>query len=340
MPKRSYNESQAAAQQHPELALEYAPRKLRAHGYSDAHSRPLVSPDRGKVSRSWRVPPDQAWNYPRVELRAANSWPGVMLDCDGPASIECLIAATSAGELPQPNTIVQRKASGNCHVSWFLGSPVHRGEGAGWKPQYALARVAEFYRQRVEADPGYGGVLSLNPMHSGHRGAFRTWWGRRDPYSLDELAEVIPFGWRVPTLKRTGIGRNVDLFRAAMRESGKPRNWRKDVTALVVALNEVLEAPLDHAEVVGIARSVNRYQRENLATGQTQSKFAFIQSCRGKRSGKARRERVAERDASIVQAVAGGASMRKVAGMYGLTVGAVHYVVRRGVFNEPKQIVS
>ena len=291
MPRKEYNnESQEAEQQQPELPLEHAPPKLRAHGYSDAHSRPLVSPDRGKISRSWRVPPGKAWGYPRVELRAANSWPGILLDCDGPVSIECLIAATSTGELPKPNVIVQRRASGNCHVSWFLGLPVHRGEGAGWKPQYALARVSEFYRQRVEADPCFTGVLSLNPMHSGHRGAFRTCWPRTAPYTLDELSEVIPFGWRVPTLKRTGIGRNVDLFQAAMRESGKPRNWGKDVTALLVALNEALEAPLEHAEVLAIAGSVNRIQGKNLESGQTQRRFAFIQSCRGKRSGAARRK--------------------------------------------------
>ena len=100
-------------------------------------------------------------------------------------------------------------------------------------------------------------MLTLNPMHSGHRGAFRTWWGRRDPYSLDELAEVIPFGWRVPTLKRTGIGRNVDLFRAAMRESGKPRNWGKDVTVLVVALNEVARGSARSCRSAG-----DRRQRE------------------------------------------------------------------------------
>ena len=115
----------------------------------------------------------------------------MLLDCDGPVSIECLIAATSTGELPKPNVIVQRRASGNCHVSWFLGAPVHRGELAGWKPQYALARVAEFYRQRVEADPDYTGVLTLNPMHSGHRGAFRTWWGRRDPYLVGQTRSVL-----------------------------------------------------------------------------------------------------------------------------------------------------
>ena len=58
-----------------------------------------------------------------------------------------------------------------------------------------------------------------------------------------------------------------------MRESGKPANWGKDVTALVLALNAAMPLPLGHAEIVGIARSVNRYQRENLATGQTQRRF-------------------------------------------------------------------
>ena len=90
---------------------------------------------------------------------------------------------------------------------------------------------------------------------------------------------------------------------------------------------------------MGIARSVNQIQRANLDSGETQRKFAFIQSCRGKRSGKARRMRVAERDAEIVQAVAGGASLRSVGAQYGLALSTVHHIARRGVFDEPKQIV-
>ena len=99
---------------------------------------------------------------------------------------------------------------------------MHRGDGEQWRPQTALTRVAEYYRQAVGAGPGDAGVLSLNPMYAAHRGAFKATWGRQLPYELRELAAVIPFGWRMPTVKSTGIGRNVDLFRAAMRESGEP----------------------------------------------------------------------------------------------------------------------
>ena len=42
--------------------------------------------------------------------------------------------------------------------------------------------------------------------------------------------------------------------------------------------------------MLAIAGSVNRIQRKNLDSGQTQRQFAFIQSCRGKRSGAARRK--------------------------------------------------
>ena len=99
----------------------------------------------------------------------------------------------------------------------------------------------------------------------------------------------------------------------------------------MVALNDALPLPLGHAEVVGIARSVNRYQRENLATGQTQRRFAFMQSSRGKLSGKARRLATAGRDAEIVAAVARGESMRAVARSYGLTHKGVGYIVGRAV---------
>ena len=236
------------------------------------------------------MPACKAWGYPRVELRAANSWPAITLDVDGTAAIAALITATTTGELPLPNLVVMRRESGNLHASWFLSSPVHRGDGARWRPQAALTRVAEYYRQAVGADPGYTGVLSLNPMYAAHRGAFKAAWGRQFPYELRELAAVIPFGWRMPTVKSTGIGRNVDLFRAAMRESGKPSNWGRDVTPLLIAMNAQLPVPLDRDEALAIARSVNRINRRNLATGRTQRTFTAIQARRGYKSGAARRK--------------------------------------------------
>ena len=68
------------------LPIEYAPTKVRTHGLKDAHSYPLVSQGKGRDGAhrgSFRVPVEDAWAYPEIELRAANSWPNIVLDVDG-----------------------------------------------------------------------------------------------------------------------------------------------------------------------------------------------------------------------------------------------------------------
>ena len=61
--------------------IEFAPPKVRAHGYRDAHVWPLVARIKGE---SFRVHASRAWVFPSIELRAANSWPCLILDCDAP----------------------------------------------------------------------------------------------------------------------------------------------------------------------------------------------------------------------------------------------------------------
>ena len=48
------------------------------------------------------------------------------------------------------------------------------------------------------------------------------------------------------------------------------------------------QPPLDDNEVLWIAKSVCKISRKNLASGQTQQNFSFIQAAKGKRSGEAR----------------------------------------------------
>ena len=148
-------------------ALEFAPQELRQHGYRDAHAFPLVSPDADKVLRSWRVPAGQAWSFPRVELRTGNSWPCISLDCDGRDSVGRLSEFILDEDLPTPNVIVQRVASGNVHAHYMLATPVHRGDDARVKPLQALARVAKYLSVTLRADRGYNGVLTLNPAWDG-----------------------------------------------------------------------------------------------------------------------------------------------------------------------------
>ena len=88
--------------------------------------------------------------------------------------------------------------------------------------------------------------------------------------------------------------------------------------------------PLYAGEVHDIVKSVCRISRKNLASGQTQQNFSFIQAAKGRRSGEARRKRTAERDAEIVGCVLAGESMRSVARAFGLYLRAVQHVVNRG----------
>lgn len=268
--------------------IEFAPPKVRAHGYLDAHVWPLVARVKGEA---FRVHASRAWDFPSIELRAANTWPCLILDCDEPAAaVEALYTNHRQGggvALPRPNWTVQRRSSGHFHVVYCLARPVHRGEGSRVSPLRRYARVSEFYRQALEADGGYNGVLTHNPMCGGHRTGGRdliTTWGRRAPYSLDELAEAVPRGWRLPRVPTTEGGRNDALFRFLMRWSGMPRNWGRDVLDQALAMNARFEPPMEYAEVFGIAKSVNKIQARNLASGQTQRQFSFIQAERGRRS--------------------------------------------------------
>ena len=67
------------------------------------------------------------------------------------------------------------------------------------------------------------------------------------------------------------------------------------------------------------------------ASGEQQRAFSFIQSNRAKKGGQKRREKRADRDAAIIQAVqAGGESMRAVARAYNLYENAVRHIIKRG----------
>ena len=121
----------------------------------------------------------------------------------------------------------------------------------------------------------------------------KTFWGRTAPFALSELAAV------------------ADMKNQAFTLHGLP--------------------PLDGAEVAGIVRSVYKRHQRKLHTGEQQRTFSFIQSNRAKKGGQKRREKRADRDATIIQAVqAGGQSMRSVERRLGLSHGTVRYIVKRG----------
>ena len=203
--------------------IEFAPDRVREHGLVEAHTWPLVSSGKvqGVVQASFRVHASVAWSFPSLELRSARAWPVVCLDCDGTGGYSRLMLAVLDRDIPCPNWVVYRD-TGGAHGVWCLERPVLRGESARARPLRLLTRATEYMAQKVEADAGYGQILSHNPMAPVETQRLQTDWLRRQPYPLQELAEIVPFGWRRPLVPSTGIGRNCSLFEAGMKWAGSP----------------------------------------------------------------------------------------------------------------------
>ena len=262
-----------------ELPLTYAPQKVRAHGLRDAHTRPLVGRRaRGGRFRSWRTSPELAWLKPYLELHAANTYVGIIVDCDDP---DAGFDALAAGTVPEFSYCVTNKETGHHHLVWLLARPVHRYPEARIKPLKAYRRIVDYYTATAGGDPGFAGVLTRNPMSWADRHTSTT-WNRRDPYSLAEAAEVIPLHWRRPLLLETGVGRNVDLYEALMRWAGSLANAGIPVLPEAIARNQQFSRPLPISEVQAIARSVEKSRAVWAAHDWHTPKWLELQAARGR----------------------------------------------------------
>ena len=121
---------------------------------------------------------------------------------------------------------------------------------------------------------------------------------------------------------------------------GPHRRRRSPVSphvAVMIATNQSNCPPLEQSHVRSIAKSVTRYRARWIAAGAyyTQEQKTLWGRERQRRGvlNRRRRQGLDARDAAIIQAVERGESMRSVAAGFGLTEGAVRYIVRRGVRN-------
>jgi len=314
-------------------ALEFVPAPARQR-LRDAHPFPLVGVRKGDGFWSFRVPAALGWSGRHEYLQVGDAGScivAIVLDCDEGGRLWEQIAD---GEVPPPNWIVWRTTAQGTrrgHAVWTLKAPVHKGPNAKRRPLRTLARVAEWLRAATRADCSYSGLLTRCPFHE--REDLRTEWGRKDPYPLLELLDWVPKGWRRPRVPTTSYGRNCSLFDALRKWAYQPRHWGKDfegIHAVAKQMNAQFNAPLPLAEVKDVAKSVAGWVAKRRAKQEwTQETFAFVQAARGRKSGKSRRKRTAERDAAIVRALQGGASTRQVAAEHGIGQSAVVKIRQR-----------
>lgn len=171
--------------------------------------------------------------------------------------------------VPAPNLIVENPNNGHAHFVYELETPIYNTDASRPKPiQYGHA-VYQALREVLQADVGYTGLITKNPLHQ----SWRTHALRNEPYSLQQLADKLDLTTRkinkaVSLDEAVGLGRNCYTFNACrlwayveIRQfRGKTYNaWFDAVLQHCLKLNTQFTLPMNYAEVKGIAKSISRW---------------------------------------------------------------------------------
>jgi len=314
-----------------------APAILAEHGIPDfaPFVRSAYADRQGKiVGPSNRTrPAERALQLPFLALNQPNAIRVLALDCDHPDTFRHVIYER---ELPQPGLEIWRDGGGLLAL-WPLKRRVHRGPKARRRPVRLFGRTAEFFTKAAGADPHFnpnGPIRNPSALH----GSWKLIRNGRGGFHLVELHEFLPHRWSLPrpAALLTDAARNCSVFEALMRFAGRWSNRDADLRAEGEALNADMFArssrgPLPSQEVGWIAASVGRYRAQWIDQGRYQVD-PDRQAERGRRSGSARRRRIALRDAEIRDLRAAGHSIRAIAATLELPTSTVQKALaRRGV---------
>lgn len=163
--------------------------------------------------------------------------------------------------LPAPNWIAATPASGRFHAAYAIES-VYTTINARMKPLSYLAAIQRAYTELLDADAGYTGLITKNPLHKD----WNVWFIHDYVYSLGELADYVDLSEPRKVQRSFGFGRNVDLFDRIRKWSYKTvckfdtfSDFAASVLKRTEMFNNEFDAPLPFNEVKSVSKSVTKY---------------------------------------------------------------------------------
>ncbi len=229
--------------------------------------------------------------------------------------------------LPPPNLVVSNRKTGYAHVFYGLLAPVCTTETARRKPINLLAKIDYKLCDELEADKGYVGLISKNPLH--------TDWEVLEinptPWELGDFLEYLELPEKLPKVsKLVGLGRNVTLFETArrwayrqvlaFRLTGTQTAFHDAVLSHCQAINQTFVSPLGLPEVKATAKSIAKWTWAKYTGQLTDEEFSQKQAYRAtKGKGVARYRHSAEDRAKAVLMVSEGATQAEVAKVFGVS---------------------
>ena len=205
----------------------------------------------------------------------------LVLDLDYAAAGTSWIEAGIA----RPSWICMNKKNGHAHLAWILKSPIPKTPTARQSPIRYFSAIEYNIGRILNADPGYAGLVTKNPLHN----SWRTIFHGSLAYSLDQLAAGLDLEEKPKIV--SGTGRNVTAFDtvrkwaySAVRSYWKPdgfKDWSKAVESQVRAVNGTFSVPLPESEIRSLTRSITKWVWNHCTPGG----FNEEQSRRGRKGG-------------------------------------------------------
>lgn len=241
--------------------------------------------------------------------------------------------AWEAAGLPPPSWAAANPENAHAHLVWGLTAPVLvDSPDMRQAPLRYLCAVEAAFRERLQADQGYSGLITKNPAHP----LWRTLRGPQMAYELGELADWVDLPKHLPKREpeEVGLGRNVTVFewlrqyayRHVRRYKGEVRNfvlWQSHLNGKALERNGDLQTPLDGREVWHIAKSVSKWTWSKFDIAASDARFAALQAHRGRQSGVARLAVSEDKRTSARLMAAQGMSSRQIAAALGVNQSTV-----------------
>ncbi|MDR2581789.1 MAG: replication initiation protein [Fibromonadaceae bacterium] len=178
---------------------------------------------------------------------------------------------------PAPNITATNLKNGHAHLFYGLEVPVLKCESnpkVHYKPIRYAASVDVALTKKLNADPGYSGLICKNPLHDSWM--VQTW--EPYPYELGWIADYLdlePYEDRRKHLPPIGLGRNCTIFDVtrhwAYRQIRQNNNFLNEdffiyhVIQYADYRNQEFPVPLPKNEIKHIGKSIGKWTWRNMS---------------------------------------------------------------------------
>jgi hypothetical protein len=251
--------------------------------------RPYCSDDLSEGLRIRSLDQALTKRYIQVNPPHLRVWSVYDVDREGGA------LAWEDANLPPPAWAAVNRQNAHAHLVWGLSAPVLvDSPDMRQAPLRYLCAVESAFREKLQADPGYSGLITKNPLHP----LWRVLKGPQRGYELGELAEWVDLPRHAPRRKpeEVGLGRNVTLFdwlrqyayRQIRHYKTDVRNfvvWQAHLNSKALERNGDFMQPLMGNEVWHIAKSVAKWTWRRFDLAASDARFSALQAARGRQGG-------------------------------------------------------